>query len=233
MLNHLFNFMQDEDGAVTVDWVVLTAAIVGMAFADAIEPALVNMRPANIGDRRMCRCGLRHRLNLGGRNPASEVSVGKGNAMRMVFGLVLVVGLALAGVAVYMVQGYIAKRQAPWSRNAPHAPRPVRWSRSLWSTSRSNYGDPLTKEDVQMIYWPRKRAARRRSSATRPRCSPKTTTSRAIVLRPMEKFEPVLAVKVTEPGEDAGLTGASGQGHARLCDQGRRRLGRVGLPAAG
>ncbi|MDZ4093868.1 MAG: hypothetical protein U1D35_03035 [Paracoccaceae bacterium] len=30
MLNHLFNFMKAEDGAVTVDWVVLTAAIVGM-----------------------------------------------------------------------------------------------------------------------------------------------------------------------------------------------------------
>nr|WP_319247326.1 hypothetical protein [uncultured Celeribacter sp.] len=30
-LNHTFN--RDEDGAVTVDWVVLTAAIVGLAIA--------------------------------------------------------------------------------------------------------------------------------------------------------------------------------------------------------
>ncbi len=27
------NFLNDEDGAVTVDWVVLTAAIVGLGFA--------------------------------------------------------------------------------------------------------------------------------------------------------------------------------------------------------
>lgn len=27
----LFDFIEDEDGAVTVDWVVLTAAVVGMA----------------------------------------------------------------------------------------------------------------------------------------------------------------------------------------------------------
>ncbi len=29
----LFNFLKNEDGAVTVDWVVLTAAIVGLAIA--------------------------------------------------------------------------------------------------------------------------------------------------------------------------------------------------------
>lgn len=33
MLNFLKNFRADEDGAVTVDWVVLTAAIVGLGIA--------------------------------------------------------------------------------------------------------------------------------------------------------------------------------------------------------
>ena len=31
MMNFTKNFRKDEDGAVTVDWVVLTAAIVGLA----------------------------------------------------------------------------------------------------------------------------------------------------------------------------------------------------------
>ena len=31
MLNFIKNFRNDEDGAVTVDWVVLTAAVVAMA----------------------------------------------------------------------------------------------------------------------------------------------------------------------------------------------------------
>ncbi|SLN40960.1 hypothetical protein PEL8287_02032 [Roseovarius litorisediminis] len=31
MKNYIQNFIQNEDGAVTVDWVVLTAAIVGLA----------------------------------------------------------------------------------------------------------------------------------------------------------------------------------------------------------
>ena len=33
MLNTFKNFINDEDGAVTVDWVVLTAAIVGLGIA--------------------------------------------------------------------------------------------------------------------------------------------------------------------------------------------------------
>ena len=33
MMNFIKNFRRDEDGAVTVDWVVLTAAVVGLAVA--------------------------------------------------------------------------------------------------------------------------------------------------------------------------------------------------------
>ena len=33
MINFIKNFRKDENGAVTVDWVVLTAAVVGLAIA--------------------------------------------------------------------------------------------------------------------------------------------------------------------------------------------------------
>ncbi|MFK7875720.1 MAG: Flp family type IVb pilin [Paracoccaceae bacterium] len=33
MMKFIRNFRKDEDGAVTVDWVVLTAAVVGLAVA--------------------------------------------------------------------------------------------------------------------------------------------------------------------------------------------------------
>ena len=33
MINFIKNFRQDENGAVTVDWVVLTAAVVGLGVA--------------------------------------------------------------------------------------------------------------------------------------------------------------------------------------------------------
>ncbi len=41
MLNFIKNFRKDENGAVTVDWVVLTAAVVGLGLAayNSIESA--------------------------------------------------------------------------------------------------------------------------------------------------------------------------------------------------
>jgi len=39
------NFRNDEDGAVTVDWVVLTAAVVGLGFLvfQAVQPGLISL----------------------------------------------------------------------------------------------------------------------------------------------------------------------------------------------
>jgi Flp pilus assembly pilin Flp len=45
MMNFIKNFRKDEDGAVTVDWVVLTAAVVGLAVAaySSIETGVENL----------------------------------------------------------------------------------------------------------------------------------------------------------------------------------------------
>lgn len=45
MLDFIKNFRTEEDGAVTVDWVVLTAAIVGLGIAVilAVRSGTVNM----------------------------------------------------------------------------------------------------------------------------------------------------------------------------------------------
>ena len=45
MLNFIKTFRADEDGAVTVDWVVLTAAIVGLGIAvlAAVKTGTVDM----------------------------------------------------------------------------------------------------------------------------------------------------------------------------------------------
>ena len=45
MMNFIKNFKNDESGAVTVDWVVLTAAVVGLAVAaySAIETSASNL----------------------------------------------------------------------------------------------------------------------------------------------------------------------------------------------
>ena len=45
MIKFFKNFSKDEDGAVTVDWVVLTAAVVGLAIAaySSIQTGATNM----------------------------------------------------------------------------------------------------------------------------------------------------------------------------------------------
>ncbi|MGY9038643.1 MAG: hypothetical protein ACKVLA_12575 [Rhodobacterales bacterium] len=45
MMNFIKNFKNDESGAVTVDWVVLTAAVVGLAVAaySSIETSASNL----------------------------------------------------------------------------------------------------------------------------------------------------------------------------------------------
>ena len=45
MIKLIKNFRKDEDGAVTVDWVVLTAAVVGLAVAayTSIETGSTNL----------------------------------------------------------------------------------------------------------------------------------------------------------------------------------------------
>jgi pilus assembly protein CpaB len=122
----------------------------------------------------------------------------------MIFGLVLVVGLALAGFAVYMAQGFISQTQAELATERAASAKAGPLVEVFVVNKPLNYGDPLTREDVQKAYWPQN---------TMPKTAfldeavlfPEGAKPR-FVLRQMEKFEPVLAVKVTEPGADAGLT---------------------------
>ncbi|MDO8884977.1 MAG: hypothetical protein U0934_08595 [Pseudotabrizicola sp.] len=52
LLNIFKNFKNDESGAVTVDWVVLTAAVVGLGLIviNAARPAIENAATVIAGD---------------------------------------------------------------------------------------------------------------------------------------------------------------------------------------
>lgn len=134
--------------------------------------------------------------------------------MRLVFGLVLVLGVALAGFAVYMAQNYIAQTQAERDRleeaqrNAPRLVDIVVANKPL------KYGDRFTREDLEVIKVQEGKTPEGAFNAvTAPQSDDKTvvpafwegeTRTRA-ALRSYEPFEPILAAKVTEPGVDAGI----------------------------
>ncbi len=109
--------------------------------------------------------------------------------MRAVFGLVLIVGMGLAGAAVYMIQGYIAQTEAL----------------VFVFNKQLSYGDALTPEDVQVIYWP-EQALPATIFRDQAELFPENAPGPRYVMRDTEAFEPVLATRVTAPGELAGLT---------------------------
>lgn len=126
--------------------------------------------------------------------------------MRAMFGLVLVAGVALAGSAVYMAKGYISKTETALQKELELKKMTGGFVEVYVVNKAVNYGDPLTKEDVVKSFLP-KNALPENTFGDIALLFPEDNTEPRYVLRQMEKFEPVLAIKVTEPGEQAGLTG--------------------------
>lgn len=121
--------------------------------------------------------------------------------MRLVFGLVLVVGLALAGFAVMIAKDRFDQYQSALQRTNDA----LLETTEVYVAARAlRYGEPVTEDDVELIRWPVEYLPEGAFGAKEEMFPPNTDELR-IVLRAMEKSEPILAIKVTEPGEDAGV----------------------------
>jgi pilus assembly protein CpaB len=142
--------------------------------------------------------------------------------MRGVFGLVLVAGVALAGGAVYLAQGYISQTEAALAAEQQARARVGELVEVYVVNKPKGYGEPLTPEDVQKVWLQADflpPAVYRVTTAELPEdvvalfpqgaveLFPEGSKDPRYVLRQMETFEPILAAKVTAPGEPAGLTG--------------------------
>lgn len=123
----------------------------------------------------------------------------------MVFGLVLIVGVALAGFAVYMAQDFFNQTQSELARERAIREKVGPLVEVYVVKNPLSYGDPLTKEDVEKVYWP-KNSLPEGIFQEETALFPGDYTKPRYVVRQMEAFEPLLAVKLTEPGEPAGLT---------------------------
>jgi len=131
--------------------------------------------------------------------------------MRMIFGLVLLVGVALAGFAVYMAQGYINQTASALDQERAFRNQVGELVEVYVVAKPLKYGDPLTQEDVKKIYW-QKNALPEGVFSDEAALFPPNEERPRYVLRPMETHEPILEVKITDPGQPAGLTGALDDG---------------------
>lgn len=125
--------------------------------------------------------------------------------MRMVFGLVLLAGIALAGGAVYMAKNYIGQYQTALAKERAQSEKIVPTIPVYVAERSLKYGEALNVEDVRTVDWPENAIPEGSFTAENPLFSEGETAVR-VVLRTMEKDEAIMAVKVTEPGEEAGLT---------------------------
>jgi pilus assembly protein CpaB len=125
--------------------------------------------------------------------------------MRGVFGLVLVAGLGLAGAAVYMVQGQFQAQQALLEETKAAAAAAVPTVNVIAMKRAIGYGEKITPEDVIFVRYAEPYLPEG-VFQTQEEFFPDGPDVQRVVLRPMEANEPVLAVKVTEPGGNAGLT---------------------------
>ena len=71
--------------------------------------------------------------------------------MRSLFGLVLLLGMGLAGFAVYMVQGFVSDQQTALAQERAKAAEIVPTTKIYAPTRTVLYGEPLTKDDVALI----------------------------------------------------------------------------------
>ena len=135
--------------------------------------------------------------------------------MRLVFGLVLVLGIGLAGFAVYMAQDYIAQTQAERDRLAAEQRNAPRLVDVVVAKKALKYGDRFTRADLEVIKVQDGKtpkgvfnavvAPQDGNKAINPVFWEGETRPRA-TLRSYEPYEPILGAKITEPGVDAGIT---------------------------
>ncbi|SDI40450.1 Flp pilus assembly protein CpaB [Alloyangia pacifica] len=124
--------------------------------------------------------------------------------MRLLFGLVLIAGLGLAGFAVYLAQNYIGTYQAALNAERAKSVEAVP-TRQIYVTTRAiAHGEIVTAEDVRLAPWPVEILPEKTFGAKSPLF--KEGDAPRVAMRALEKFEAVVPTKISEPGGDAGLT---------------------------
>ncbi|SEW09558.1 pilus assembly protein CpaB [Aliiroseovarius sediminilitoris] len=125
--------------------------------------------------------------------------------MRLLFGLVLIIGVGLAGFAVYMAKDYIGdfQTQLDAERAARAAIVPTV---DVFVVNRPlRYGEQMTADDIRAVKWP-ENAIPEGTFGKIEDIFPDGEKKFRTVLRAMEKDEALLEVKVTKPGADAGVS---------------------------
>lgn len=128
--------------------------------------------------------------------------------MRTLFGLVLIVGLGLAGLAVYMARNYISEYQFALAKERENRNLIIETTEVVVATKPLKYGDVLKEGDVELVKFPTESLPEgvfTEIAALFPEDADEEDVRR-IILRAVEPKEALLSVKMTNPGQSGGIT---------------------------
>jgi len=125
--------------------------------------------------------------------------------MRLVFGFVLVIGVGLASFAVYMAKDYIGAYQAELDAERASREQIVPTVDVVVANRAIRYGEQIVAEDIRAVRWPESAVPEGAFVGVEAFLGVDSSRPRT-ALRSMEKDEALLLVKVTEPGQDAGVS---------------------------
>ena len=128
--------------------------------------------------------------------------------MRLIFLLVLVIGIGTAAYAAYLIQGQFASRDSEIA-NLNNELRQVRekvvdTTPVVVTSQRVAFSHKLTAEDLTVINWPTKFLPEGIFNSVEEVVGAEDAEPR-YVKRALEAGEPLMAVKITDFGEDAGI----------------------------
>lgn len=131
--------------------------------------------------------------------------------MRLLFGLVLIAGIGLASFAVYMARDYIGNYQAALAHERAAREAMVPTVDVVVVNRALRYGEAITEEDLRIVRWP-ENAIPEGTFAALEAVFPQGNEVQRKAIRAIEKDEALMVVKVTEPGQEAGVSSRLAKG---------------------
>ncbi len=126
--------------------------------------------------------------------------------MRFLFALVFLVGIGLAGFGVYMASQIFKSDQAELNRLRKQTAQALKLGDVvIVKKDELRYGQLLRRKDVELVKWPIRTQPKNAYTSLEDLFGDEGAKPRAI-LRTMEKGEAVLKSKVTDFGQDAGVS---------------------------
>lgn len=126
--------------------------------------------------------------------------------MRLIFALVLLIGLGIAGGAVYLAMERFNAYETALAKNQTAPVQKIEMTTVYVAAQSLDYGHILTKDDIKGVEWPVSVVPENTFTDEEDLLGTGEDRDVRTVIREMDPGEPIMVTKVTERGEDAGVS---------------------------